>query len=119
MGPGFLGCNPIGVEVYRVNFDYELSRHPVGLSAHGLDPWGRPGPIVPQAPEFERFLWPCSLGKRHTGWEMSPGLRRDGVIYGEGAMNANRITASFRGGDCSIRSEDPLARRFRIGPQVL
>src|SRR5438132_8257509 len=69
MAPGFLGCNPIGVEEYRVNFDYDLSRHPVGLSAHGLDPWGRQGPIVPQAPEFERFLWPCSLGKRHTGWE--------------------------------------------------
>src|SRR5438552_19000772 len=63
--------------------------------------------MFPQAPEFERFLWPCSLGKRHAGLDIGPGLPhgsspwaegpRDGVICGEGAMNANWITASVAG----------------------
>jgi hypothetical protein len=49
------------------------------------------GPIAPQAPEFVRFLWPCTLGMRHAGWDMDPGLRRDGVICSEAVMNANWI----------------------------
>jgi hypothetical protein len=31
-----------------------FSRHPVSLQPMDLDPWGRPGPMLPQAPEFDR-----------------------------------------------------------------
>jgi hypothetical protein len=57
----------------------------------------RPGPMLPQAPEFDRFLRPCPIGQPHAGYTMGPGLRRDGVICSEGAMQANWITASKAG----------------------
>jgi hypothetical protein len=50
--------------------------------------------MLPQAPEFDRFLRPCPIGRLHAGCTMGPGLRRDGVICSEGAMKANWITAS-------------------------
>src|SRR4051812_14918306 len=56
----------------------------------------RLGPMLPQAPEFDRFLRPCPIGEPRAGCTMGPGLRRDGVICSEGAMKANWITASFR-----------------------
>src|SRR3954452_2174300 len=56
----------------------------------------RPGPMLPQAPEFDRFLRPCPIGQPRAGCTIGPGLRRDGVICSEGAMKANWITASFR-----------------------
>src|SRR5258705_6911295 len=53
--------------------------------------------MLPQAPEFDRFLRPCPIGQPHAGCTMGPGLRRDGVICSEGAMKANWVTASEAG----------------------
>src|SRR3954471_24164100 len=34
----------------------------------------RPGPMLPQAPEFDRFLRPCPIGPPHDGCTMGHGL---------------------------------------------
>src|SRR5258705_9848578 len=67
--------------------------------------------MLPQAPEFDRFLRPCPIGQPHAGCTMGPGLRRDGVICSEGAMKANWITAS-KAGTQGARAELPWAPAF-------
>src|SRR5690242_17462001 len=101
------GCNPIGFNECGHDSAITFSRHPVGLQPTDLDPWGRPGPMLPQTPEFDRFLRPCPIGPPHAGCTMGPGLPtdlgpwaegpRDGIICSERAMKANWITASNAG----------------------
>src|SRR4051812_20051093 len=62
--------------------------------------------MLPQAPEFDRFLRPYPIVQLHAVCTMGPGLRRDGVICSEGAMKANWITASFAGESHKLRLDD-------------
>jgi len=109
LDPRFRCCDPIGVDECASDFDIRLSRHP----GAGRDPSFRKYPI------FERFLRPCLFGKRHAGWEMGPGLRRDDVICSEGAMIIHWITADyglFRGGDERGLAIVVRNKCFRPGP---
>src|SRR5215469_9008999 len=54
----------------------QISPSSRGPSAHGLDPWGRPGSMLPPLHVFHAVVTPYLTTVARCGWTMAPGLRR-------------------------------------------